>query len=352
MGFKRCGAAYAMQSIVLLPLVLAAPLSKVQSTQNPYAPHDTWSPLSPITVEPRQEHGVAAVGEDVYILGGITTYNPAVPALPSLPIAQAYSTCKDEWRQIADIPIPINHGNVAAVNGKLYLLGALTGNTTWTNPPINYVYTPATDAWTVLPEMPAGTARGASAVGRWRDTVLVAGGLTGQIPTVGSQPTVGFVSAFNTTAGTWATLPDLPEPRDHAGGAVVDDVFYVVGGRLNSTTEVRGTVFALDLRAADKAWTTRPAGMPTPRGGLSAAAVGSRIYTFGGEGVVSAELPEGVYDNVEVYDTKTDTWEVLPPMAHPRHGTGAAVVDGKIYIPGGANHTIVGAVVTNDVFIP
>ncbi|KAK7952863.1 hypothetical protein PG988_013557 [Apiospora saccharicola] len=239
---------------------------------------------APQSSAPEQSHGVAAVGEDVYILGGITTYNPAAAALPSLPIAQAYSTCRDEWRRIADIPIPINHGNVASVNGKLYLVGALTGNTTWTNPPINYVYAPETDAWTALPAMPAGTARGASAVGRWRDTVLVAGGLTGQIPTVGSQPTVGFVSAFNTTSGAWAALPDLPEPRDHAGGAVVDDVFYVVGGRLNSTTEVRGTVFALDLLAAEKTWVSREARMPTPRGGLSAAAVGSRIYTFGGRG--------------------------------------------------------------------
>ncbi|KAK8071930.1 hypothetical protein PG996_005278 [Apiospora saccharicola] len=336
-----------MQSILLLPLVLAT---------------SSWKSLAPIAIEPRQENGVGAVGEDVYILGGITTLNTTLEALPSLPIAQAYSTSKDEWRRIADVPLPINHGNVASVDNKLYLLGALTGvlnvtglGTNWTNDvPINYVYTPETDAWTALPALQdATTWRGASAVGVWRDTVLIAGGLTGQVAADGvPQPTVAFVSAFNTTSETWTTLPDLPEPRDHVGGAVVDDVFYVVGGRLNSSTEVRGTVFALDLLAVNKGWELRPGTMPTPRGGLSTAAVGQRIYTFGGEGAITDERPEGVYDNVEVYDTTTDTWEVLPPMAHPRHGTGAAAVDGKIYIPGGANHTNAGAVDTNDVFIP
>lgn len=346
MCFKHRGIAYAVQSALLLPLALAA---------------SSWKSLTPIAIEPRQEHGVAAVGEDVYILGGITTLNTSLQALPSLPLAQAYSTSKDEWRRIADLPIPTNHANVASLNGNLYLLGALTGvlnvtgmGTNWTNDvPINYAYTPETDAWAELPPMPDGTWRGASAVGVWRDTVLIAGGLTGQVAADGvPQPTVALVSAFNTTSETWTALPDLPEPRDHVGGAVVDDVFYVVGGRLNSSTEVRGTVFALELLADKKEWELRAGQMPTPRGGLSTAAVRTRIYTFGGEGAITDERPEGVYDNVEVYDTTTDTWEVLPPMAHPRHGTGAAAVDGKIYIPGGANHTNAGAVDKNDVFIP
>ncbi|KAK8087503.1 hypothetical protein PG994_002477 [Apiospora phragmitis] len=287
-----------MQSALLLSLVLAVPIEQIQRTQKSRAPVSGWELLSPIAVEPRQEHGVAAVGEDVYILGGIAISDPAIETIPSLSIAQAYSPRQDAWRRIADLPIPINHGNVASVNGKLYLLGALTGtlsaNTSWTNPPINFVYTPETDAWAALPPMPAGTARGASAVGVWRDTVLMAGGLTGQVTTPGvPQPTVPFVSAFNTTSGTWATLPDLPEPRDHVGGAVIDDVFYVVGGRLNSATEVRGTVFALDLLSSNKTWVLRAGAMPTPRGGLATAALGSRIYTFGGEAATSAERPEG-----------------------------------------------------------
>lgn len=349
MGLQHRGIACAMQSAILLPLVLAA---------------SSWKSLAPIAIEPRQEHGVGAVGDDVYVLGGITALGPALQALPSLPLAQAYSASRDEWRRVADLPLPVNHANVAALDGRLYLLGALTGvldvtgaGPNWTNAvPVNYVYAPETDTWAQLPPLPdAGTWRGASAVGVWRDTVLIAGGLTGQVAADGvPQPTVAFVSAFNTTSETWAALPDLPEPRDHVGGAVVGDVFYVVGGRLNSSTEVRGTVFALDLRAdaGEMEWKLRAGAMPTPRGGLATAAVGARIYTFGGEGAITDARPAGVYDAVEAYDTAADAWEVLPPMARPRHGTGAAAVGGRVYIPGGANHTNAGAVDTNDVFFP
>ncbi|MCD6075247.1 MAG: hypothetical protein K0Q70_2130, partial [Rhodospirillales bacterium] len=56
------------------------------------------------------------------------------------------------------------------------------------------------------------------------------------------------------------------------------------------------------------------------------------IVVIGGEG--SSE--KGVYAENEAYDPKTDTWRTLAPMSVPRHGTGAAVIDGVFYMPGGA----------------
>ena len=54
--------------------------------------------------------------------------------------------------------------------------------------------------------------------------------------------------------------------------------------------------------------------LPTPRGGLAAALVGTQIVTAGGES------PTGVFDNVEAFDIATSTWSILPPMKTPRHG--------------------------------
>jgi hypothetical protein len=42
-----------------------------------------------------------------------------------------------------------------------------------------------------------------------------------------------------------------------------------------------------------------------------------------------------VFDNVEAFDVETQGWEELAPMQVPRHGTSAAAVGNKIYIPGG-----------------
>jgi hypothetical protein len=39
-------------------------------------------------------------------------------------------------------------------------------------------------------------------------------------------------------------------------------------------------------------------------------------------------------------------------MSHPRHGMGAAVIGGALYVPGGADQDSFGAVATHDVFTP
>lgn len=89
--------------------------------------------------------------------------------------------------------------------------------------------------------------------------------------------------------------------------------------------------------------------MPTARGGLAMAAVGHKIYTFGGEGD-RALVPNGVYDNVEVYDTVADSWERLDPMPFPTHDTGATAIGSQIHVPGGGNVTGAGAQDRNDYY--
>ncbi|KAK8016244.1 hypothetical protein PG993_014433 [Apiospora rasikravindrae] len=321
-----------------------------------------WENLPSLPLGPRQENSVAALGTDVYILAGITTATPNATALPSLQLVQAYSTESGTWRRVADVPTPLNHAHLAAVAGKLYVLGGLTGDGPFLPTGVGYEYDAGSDAWTRLSEggdMPEDTIRGAGAVGVWRDRfVIVAGGLLDNNPFTGIQHTTANVSVFDAQTGAWLPgegWPALPDGgRDHAGGAVVGDTMYVVGGRCSGRTNVKGDVFALDLAATPEArrWVSK-AGMPTPRGGLMAAAVGRKVYTFGGEGdEAQGAGPGGVYDEVEVYDTQTDSWEKLPGMAAPRHGTGAAVVAGRIYIPGGANLTGPGATSVFDAFSP
>ena len=86
--------------------------------------------------------------------------------------------------------------------------------------------------------------------------------------------------------------------------------------------------------------------MPTARSGIAAAALGGRIFVFGGESV------RGTFDQTESYDPATDRWETLTPMPTPRHGLGAAVLGESIYVisggpePGGSFSS------ANEVFTP
>ena len=129
---------------------------------------------------------------------------------------------------------------------------------------------------------------------------------------------------------------------------MIGRTLYVVGGRDRGQVNMRDTVYALDLRTWR--WTER-APMPTPRGGIATAVVGSTIYTFGGEGNV-VDGVNSVFDQTEAYDTRRDRWQRLAPMPVPRHGTAATAVGDTIYIPGGANLGGAAPMDVNDSFRP
>lgn len=310
--------------------------------------------LRKITSGPRQEHSVAALDHEVIVLGGITPpSSPTATGIPSLSLVEAYAPRTDTWRRIADLPTPMNHANVATAQGKLCVLGGLTGTDVMQPTGDSFVYNARSDKWESIPSMPEDVRRGAAAVGVWKDIIVVAGGLTYLNPLAGVQTTTSKVSAYHTVTKRWQSLPDMPDSgRDHAGGAVWKDTFYIVGGRVSGRANVKADVFALNLKRPQDGW-TRKTSMPTARGGLSIAIVHGRFYTFDGEGDKALiNPPTGLYNNVEVYDPVRDIWEVLDPMPVPRHGTGAAVVLGQIYIPGGANVAGSGATDTVQSFTP
>jgi N-acetylneuraminic acid mutarotase len=75
--------------------------------------------------------------------------------------------------------------------------------------------------------------------------------------------------------------------------------------------------------------------IPTPRGGVAGAVLGGRLFVFGGEGN-EANQPDRIFTNVEAYDPSTNTWQEYAEMLVPRHGLGAAALNDRIYLPGGA----------------
>ncbi|AUX40634.1 galactose oxidase [Sorangium cellulosum] len=299
-----------------------------------------WRALASIAAGARQEHSVVELDGKVYVVAGVGGDGMNTGRV------EVYDPREDTWSEAAPLPIGLNHPNVAALGGKIYLLGGMIGDFPWTAVGDGFVYDPATDTWTELTPMPEGTERGSAAVGAHGTKIYLAGGLRSLSEAF--QDTVLAFSSYDVETGAWEALPDLPEPRDHVGGAVVRSTFYVLGGRANGQGNVKDTVFAFDLSAG--AWSTR-APMPTARGGVAAAAMGEKIYVIGGEG---NEAPDslGVFDDNEAYDTAADTWEVLAPMRTPRHGTGAVAVGATIYVPGGGTQQSFGATDVSEAFTP
>ncbi|KAF6840288.1 kelch repeat-containing protein [Colletotrichum plurivorum] len=315
----------------ILPLVTATP-----------KPLDGWETLAPIPLAPRQEHAAAALSKTTLaILGGIVPDSTG-EGFNTTALFQLYDIPSGTWSRAADAPVAVNHPNLAAVNGKLYLLGGLVPapDGAWRAFPESWVYDPDFDSWSPIAPVPAGEERGSAAVGVFGKVVYLAGGMRTLRPTgeTGEQDTVAFVSAFDTETSRWVTLPRmaafLPEGKDHAAAGVVGRKFYVLGGRKRGQRNVKDTVFVLDLENLEAGWTTSRGRMPTPRGGVVAGTLGRKVYVFGGEGN-PAEGSDGIFNETEVFDTKTETWKRLAPMAVPRHGGAAVAIGDGIYHPGG-----------------
>lgn len=257
-----------------------------------------------------------------------------------------YDSVANKWSAAASLPVGLHHPNVAAVDGKLYVLGGLPSLLDWRGSPKSFVLDLAAPGakWSSLEPLP--NARGSAAVGVHGKRIWLVGGLSG----LGNA--VHFVSSFDTVSGKWTSYPNasLPEIRDHGGGAVVGNTFYFVGGRTGDPSSRKPNTWALDLTAPSLKWVEK-AKMPTPRGGIGVAAIGSKIYTFGGEG--NPNTQSGVFPDNQAYDTATDTWTKELSMKNPRHGMGAATVGNRIYIPGGGAQINGGrSVATTDSFGP
>lgn len=255
---------------------------------------------------------------------------------------ELYDIPSDTWRTAAPLPIKINHPNAAVVNGSIYLLGGLidaqdppVSEADWIATGKSYVYDVDANVWTEVAPMPPGTERGSAVVGTHGEMIYVAGGMT--VLNLHNQDASTTVTAFNTTSLQWQRVPsiaaNIPEGRQHAAGTVVEDTLYVVGGRWYERTNVRDTVFSLNLLNQTAGWRTSPSHMPTARGGITGGAVGSSFFAFGGE--CNPDTSNGIYPQAEAYNLGSKEWTKLSDMPVPRHGTAAVAVGNRVYIPGG-----------------
>ncbi len=285
-----------------------------------------WSTLAPQGIA-RQEVAVAELGGLIYVIGG---FDGAVAIVDTV---EVYDPVGDSWSSAAPAPVPIHHATVTAVNGKLYLIGG------WSNffaTPLAsvYEYDPVADSWSP-PLAPMPTARGSPAAAEVGGLIYVAGGVN-----VGS---VDDFAVYDPVADVWTPLAPMPTARNHLGAAGLLGKFYAVGGRTNVNTT------AVEVYEPGVGWSA-VAPLPRARAGLAVAAAAGRLYAFGGEG--NDDDPSGVFPDVDAYDPATNRWTRRPAMPTPRHGIGAAVLAGRIHVPGGAPVEGFGVTAVHEVFDP
>ena len=146
---------------------------------------------------------------------------------------------------------------------------------------------------------------------------------------------------YNPATDTWTALAPHPRGRNgeeiaatHVGVALVDDVVWVVGGRIGSHPgRVTSEVFLYDISA--DSWSRGPS-LPAPRGAGGLARLGRRLHYVGG----FDERGECNVDNHYVYDLDQPAkgWQDITAtaaMPEARNHFGTVVLDGRFYAVGG-----------------
>jgi N-acetylneuraminic acid mutarotase len=108
---------------------------------------------------------------------------------------------------------------------------------------------------------------------------------------------------------------------------VVSGKLYAIGGRVDGR-HAKNLAVNEEYDPVSDRWRAR-APMPTSRSGIAAAALGGKIFVFGGES------PAGTFNQNESYDPAADSWTTWSPMPTARHGLGAVVVGKSIYVLSG-----------------
>lgn len=170
------------------------------------------------------------------------------------------------------------------------------------------------------------------------NTIYVAGGIFQ--PSVW-LPTSAF-ECYSVKKDTWKTLPNMPHVAHHPGVAADNAHIYVIGG-----CGIRITPLAYSWRYKPKTgkW-ERLADMPTKRGALGLTRINKTLYAVGG-----ADNGKK-FSRLEAYDIDSNTWSRLPDMPTPREHLTSTTVGGKLHVLGGYNTDRFGALTTHEIYDP
>ena len=276
----------------------------------------TWVTKAPY---PLSVYGAANVtdGTYAYVFGG-NTIGGAQHAE-----ANRYDPVANSWSPLASMTAGADyllHGEYGG-NGKIYVMGGLTGGT------LNRIYTIATNTWSAGAAVPVAVYDHGHAYANGK--IYVIGGLVG-----GSASNTVF--AYDVAANTWSPLAPLPQAEFDMACGVIGGRIYVAGGSTGSNQITN--LYIYDI--AGNSWSAG-APMGTAANFPAGTVVGGKLWVIGGGNPFSA--PDS-FDLTQIYDPATNSWSNGPVLNQARSFADAVTLNGagtqSALIVGGYNSTL------------
>ena len=289
----------------------------------------------------RHENGFVEYKGKFYLLGG-RGINPV----------DVYDPKTNTWTSKSKSPMEIHHFQAVVYHDAIYLVGAMTGSYPKETPLENiWLYYPETDKWRKGPEIPKDRRRGGAGAVVYNDMIYMACG----IDYGHTNGTNNYFDSFDLKTGEWNILTKAPHIRDHFPAIVVNDKLYCVGGRNTSVhypdnfgAFFNATIPNVDVYDFTKSeWVTLKNELPVPTAAGSLVQAGNNLIFIGGEGKQTQ-----AYNLAQCLDLETGEWSQLAPLNTGRHGTGAVLYKGDVYIAAGSPVKGGGALTSIEVFSP
>ena len=303
------------------------------------APDDGgWRALAAVPAEGIGVEGMAVgrVGTTIVAAYGYDSSDTRVTRL--------YDTQTDTWSVGARAPRPRRSEPAAAVHGtSMYVLGGRRANVL----DAFDRYSVNADAWTSLPDMPTPRAGLAAAAVNGAIYAIGGRGQPGGPCSQGPGGQLATVERFDLTTETWSTVESLPRARSDLAAAALGGRIYVFGGCRVTPDGIRFLDRVDVYDPSTDSWSAAPADLPTPRAAMYGVAAGAGlVHVVGGW---AGAGPLGVH---EVYSPSQDAYQDAAPMLTPRAEMGVVASGPRVYAVGGALPAFGQSSDANEVFIP
>lgn len=188
---------------------------------------DKWETKAPMPTQ-RADLCAGVVNGEIYCIGGKKHWS-VEPFHTELNVTEAYNPANNSWTTKSPMPIPAFGCASAVLNGKIYVIGGSHHfQLGWELDTIgaNQVYDPENDAWSTKASIPVEGSYAAAAA---------TSGITApkKIYVIGGSSETDYSNvayAYDSENNFWSTDASVPTARVYLGLAVVDDIFYAIGG--------------------------------------------------------------------------------------------------------------------------
>ncbi|MDP1793712.1 MAG: kelch repeat-containing protein, partial [Acidimicrobiales bacterium] len=276
-------------AVGLLMMLLACACRGDEGPASPEAERGSTPAAMPV---PRTEVSGARWGDEIVVAGGLLPDNTASPRV------DRYSPETNAWARLPDLPVALHHAAMATLGDALYVLGGYTTDgSTWVESARVFRLERGANAWSEAAALPVP--RGAhAAVAVGGNIVVIAGVSGGQVS--------ASTAVFDPLTG-WRPGPPLREAREHLAATTVGSRVYAIAGRVGSANYA--SVETWDL--GSEAWHAAPS-LQHSRGGIGAATVRGKACVAGGEETAGTIAP--------VECLEDDAWRPIGDLRVPRHG--------------------------------